>query len=364
MLSLNDSMILVSGAFDLFPDAIIVVDKEGIIKNTNKQVAAVFGYSEAELRGAELSILLPERYRGNHGNFVAGFLQHTEIRKMGSGVSLFGLHKSGKEINIDIALSAIALGERRYALAVVRDITDKVSIISRLHQTEKIKEELEKFAYILTHDLKAPLSRIRTLSELLHLELSDKENDDIQAMLSYLLQSVDGMEGLIYGVLNYYKAKLSNSSVPESDINLDDILDRSLKMVNIPTTFTVVAPQSLPHIMADETMILQIFNNLIANAITYNNKPQGILEIACTAAGGTHIFSFADNGTPIPDGQKATIFEVTTQLQNKNTGNHGLGLAIIQQLITARGGQIWCEDSAQGGCCFKFTWPQRRAEES
>jgi len=357
MLSLNDSMILVSGAFDLFPDAVLVVDSAGTIRNTNKQVNMVFGYTGNDLIGKSLAILLPERFRGNHGHHISSFMQTTSIRKMGTGLPLMGLHKSGKEINIDIALSAINVGESRYVLAVVRDITDTINIITRLGQTEKIKEELEKFAYVLTHDLKAPLARIKSISQLIHLELSEKDSDETQSMIAHLLQSVDGMEALIYGILDYYRAKLSRDEAICTRVDLNEILQQSLASVNIPATFKVAVPKRLPVMMGDKTVMLQVFNNLIDNAVHYNDKEAGLLQIDYKESEGRIILSFSDNGVRIPDEKKASIFELAVQLQKTRYGNHGLGLSIIQQLIEVAGGRIWCEDSMQGGTCFWVDLP-------
>jgi PAS domain S-box-containing protein len=358
MLNINESLYLITGAFDLFPDAIIVVDAEGIIRNSNKQIEAVMGYTEDEIKNQPLNILLPERFRHNHYNFVASFFNTTGIRKMGEGISLYGKHKSGKEINIDIALSIIDTGKSKYALAVIRDISDKIKLAHQVNQIENIKNELERFAYVLTHDLKAPLHKVRALTQLIHLELSEKESEDIKTTVNYLNESVLGMENLIQGVLDYYKAKL-NKNVVEEMVDLNLIFDQTMNMIEVPNTFTVKKIQSLPVIKGNPTMMLQVFMNLIYNAISHSTKENGLLEIDYSVENNLFEFSFSDNGTPIPNEKKSSIFEITTQLgfsQNKNS--HGLGLSIVKQIVENNSkNKIWCEDSPLAGCCFKFTWP-------
>lgn len=358
MLNLNESLYLMAGAFDLFPDAIIVVNKNGIIKNANKQIHTIFGYSEEEIKGQELAVLLPERFRDKHPHFVASFFDKASIRKMGAGTSLFGRHKSGTEMNIDIALSVIDTGAEKYALAVIRDISDKMNLVNRITSIEKIKNELEQFAYILTHDLKAPLQRVKVLTHLINLELSEKESEEVKTIINYLNDSVLGMESLILGVLDYQKAKLEKNTV-EVDVNLNDIFNQVLKMITVPGNFTIKTMQPLPILKGNSTMLLQVFLNLINNAILHNTKPFGILEIDWERNDKEIELSFSDNGIIIAPYLREKIFDITTQLDNKKPKDtHGIGLSIVKQVIeNNKNGKVWYEPSQIGGSCFKFTWP-------
>lgn len=272
MLSLNTALQLVTEAFDLFPDAVLVVDSKGIIRNANKQVTAVIGYQENELKNKPLSILLPERYRANHHHFVDQFFANATVRKMGLGLPLYGLHKSGKEMQIDIALSVVQTGTEKFALAVIRDISDKMNLVHQLNNLEKINQELEQFAYILTHDLKAPLHKIKMLAYMINMELSDKESANMQTMIKFLNDSVTGMESLIHGVLNYYKARLTDNN-NEDDIDTGKVLNAAIGLVQFPANFTVGKGDTIfPVVKGNETMLLQVFLNLIGNAAQHNKK--------------------------------------------------------------------------------------------
>ena len=355
--NLNDSLYLLAGAFDLFPDAILVVDVEGTIRNSNKQVESVFGYTVAELHLKNLNMLLPERYTQYHHNFVAKFFETTTIRKMGAGVSLFGRKKDGKEINIDIALSLIETNTGKFALAVIRDISDKMKLVDHISSIEKIKKELEQFSYVLTHDLKAPLQKVKALTHLIHLELPEKESEDIKTMISYINESVDGMESLIHGVLEYHKAKLTRVD-SATLVDLNDVFDQAVKLLVVPETFTIKLKNTLPSIMINKTSALQLFLNLISNAISHNNKENGLLEISSTIVGDQLVFAFADNGTPIPDSHREKLFDIGVQMKNAGSGiSHGFGLSIVKEIIESSNAQkIWCEDSELGGTAFKFSW--------
>lgn len=361
MISLSESLYLAAGAFDLFPDAIIVVDKNGIIRNSNRQVESVFGYTESEVNGKELIMLLPDRFKAAHPHFVGSFFYKASIRKMGAGMALFGKHKLGHEINIDIALSVINTNSEQFALAVIRDISDKLKLVNQITSIEKIKTELEQFAYVLTHDLKAPLQRVKMLTHLINLELSEKESDDIKTIINYLNDSVQGMESLIYGVLDYHKAKLEKNETV-STVNLNEIFSRALNMMVVPENVLVESVKPLPVVEGNETMLLQIFMNLIYNAVTHNEKEKGIIQIDWQETDNLIEISVADNGTIIPEQHRELIFELSTQLNpNVFKKSHGLGLSIVKQIVTKnKGSKIWYEPSSMGGSCFKFTWPYNK----
>ena len=358
MLDLNKSLFLITGAFDLFPDAIIIIDKNGVIKNANKQLKSVFGYEENEITNKELSILLPDRFKDRHPHFVASFFETSSIRKMGAGTSLFGKHKLGHEINIDIALSVINTGTEQFALAVIRDISDKMQLVNKIKSIEIIKSELEQFAYILTHDLKAPLNRVKALTQLINLELNDKDSSEIKIIVNYLNDSVIGMEKLIHGVLDYHKTKLENN-IEESTVNLNEVFDQVIKMISCPDNFKITLKKALPTITGNNTMLLQVFLNLINNAITHNTKESGILEIDWIKNDYHLEFLFSDNGIVIPEEQRENIFDITSQLGKSKTKNsHGFGLSIVKQIIEKnKNCKIWYEPSVIGGSCFKFTLP-------
>ena len=357
MLNLNESLYMMAGAFDLFPDAIIVVDKKGCIRNANKQVETLFGFSLEEIKNQELNILLPDHIKKHHAHLMDSFFGAASIRKMGSGVSLLGKHKSGKEISIDIALSLIDTGSEKFALAVIRDISDKMNLVNQINHIEKIKNELEQFDYVLTHDLKAPLNRVKMLTHLINLELSEKESQEINTIISYLNESVMGMERLIYGVLDFHKAKLDKNQT-NTEIDLNDVYKEVCTLVTIPNNFTLRIIKPFPKVIGNNALWLQIFLNLIDNAITHTKKKQGILEIDWSEDEAHYQFSFADNGIAIPKEQYEHIFDLNTQLDGtKFLKHHGIGLSIVKQAIEHQAeNKIWYEESTLGGSCFKFIW--------
>lgn len=355
--TLNESMFLMAGAFDILPDAILVVDEEGIIINSNKQVHAVFGYKSDEVNGRSLDLLLPEMVHSRHKNLIRSYFKNPRIRKMGTAVALAGMHKTKGKISIDVALSTISIGGDTYAISVIRDISDKVKLVSRISHIERVNTELEQFSYILTHDLKAPLHRIKVLTEMIMLEHSERESKEIRTITSVLNESVSGMEKLISGILEYNKAKFQKDLI-ETQIDLNAVFKQSLSMIDVPEKFSINLVKPLPVVQGNEVVLLQIFMNLLNNAIMHGNKSGGLLEIDSKEREDGIEVSFSDNGEVLPQDTWDKIFDLANQIGKKRTrDSYGFGLSIVKQLVENRpGGSVWYEPSHLNGSRFVFTW--------
>jgi PAS domain S-box-containing protein len=178
----NEQIAVLMDAFDLLPDAVFVVNAEGIIIANNTQALPLLGYCKNELQNKPLGILIPHKFRDAHQKHFYHLPEDYQSRKMGAGIKLWALHKEGHEIDVDIALSSFAFHDAKYSIAVLRDIGDKLKLEHTIGNLEHIKEELERFGYTVSHDLKGPLQRIKMLASLITLELAEEKQKDIQEM--------------------------------------------------------------------------------------------------------------------------------------------------------------------------------------
>lgn len=351
----SNSILSVVDAYELLPDAILIIDEKGTILHHNSRTLKVFRYEENELTGKPLNILMPDRFQQHHQQHVQEYFKRNQTRKMGSGLKLWGKRRDGEEFDLDIALSTIEHEGGRFAIAVIREIGDKLQLEQRIGSLEKIKEELERFAYVVTHDLKVPLQRIKMLTHLITAEFSEHEGQEMKTMINYLNGSVTTMEKLIYGVLEYAKAGNEEANVP---VDLNDVLDEILRTISIPLNFVVRKKKPLPTVTGNYTKLMQVFLNLITNAVKYNTASQGILEIDASVKDSFHIIRFTDNGIVIPVENREHIFKLFHRgTSHADDRSHGIGLSIVQKIIDQGGGKIWYEESSMGGSCFVFTWP-------
>lgn len=343
--------------FNLLPDVVVSVNRHGVITTCNDAAKRVLGYQAAELVNNPVSMLIPERFKKNHDEYVARYFQHADPRKMGQGIRLYALKKDGTEIDIDIALSRYVHQGETFAITVLREITDKVVLEQKVGTLERVKTELERFAYTLSHDLKSPLQRVKMLAGLITADLDPDHNADTKKMVQYLHDSVDTMDRLIKGILEYTRAE---HPVIHDGVNLNDICAEVLSVIVRPESFTVKVPLSLPTVQGNKTQLFQVFLNLISNAVKFNQKDTGMLVISWEKLPARYQFTFADNGTVVPVEEREKIFRPFIRgAAASDHESHGLGLSIVKKIIEQAGGSIAYRESALGGSAFVFEWPDQ-----
>lgn len=348
--------------FNLLPDVVLCINQQGVITGCNQSVIRVLGYDQHELVNQPLSILIPERFRSQHPGHIASYFKNSEPRKMGAGMRLWAVKKDGSEIDVDIALSRYTSEDDTCVIAVLREITDKVMLEQKIDTLEKVKAELERFAYTLSHDLKSPLQRVKMLAELLTVDLNADENPETKKMVRYLHESVNTMDRLIKGILEYTRA---GHAVTNGGIDLNEILTEATSVIVVPERFNIEAGQTLPTVQGNRTQLLQIFLNLITNAIKFNKKEKGKLSISWAEVPTGFQFSFADNGSIVPEEERENIFKLFTRgAAAADHESHGLGLSIVKKIIEQAGGTITYRESRLGGSDFVFVWPTQAGQGS
>lgn len=231
-----------------------------------------------------------------------------------------------------------------------------------LEKLEQINKELESFAYVTSHDLKAPLRGIATLSDWLYTDYGEKLNDEAKETLQLLKQRVQRMNELIEGILQYSKAGRIKDN-PQK-INMDELMDEVLGLLNPPEHINISINTELPHVFANYTQMLQVFENLISNGIKYMDKDQGKIEIGYEHKKDTGLFYVKDNGKGIPSKYREKIFEMFQTLSSQESvDSTGIGLAVTRKIINNMGGQIWVESELGKGSTFFFRLPKTTIEQ-
>lgn len=246
----------------------------------------------------------------------------------------------------------------RFEMAV--DVSDLKKAEERMsllvNELETKNRELEDFAYVVSHDLKAPLRAIGTLAEWIATDNADKLDDDGKEHLSLLMSRVKRMHDLIEGVLKYSRLGRIREEMEIVDINEE--IATVIDMLAPPETFTIEIENKLPSIVAEKTRIRQIFENLISNAIKFNDKPEGIIRIGCSSDDGMWMFRVSDNGPGIDEKYHDKIFKIFQTLQARDEfESTGIGLTLVKKIVTMYGGSVWVESKRGIGSTFVFTLP-------
>lgn len=238
------------------------------------------------------------------------------------------------------------------------------------HQNEQLKttnddlkianKDLRQFAYVVSHDLKAPLRGISTLAsfieEDLRSEMSPSIKNDIITNLDLLKGRIFRMNNLISGILAY--AQIGKTQELGGIIDLNELLPQIIQFIAPPKTIRIELSTSLPSLMASRIAIQQVFQNLISNAIKYNDKSLGLITINYQDLGDFHQFEIKDNGPGIPAKYHQKIFQIFQTLQARDEVEAtGIGLSIVEKIVKEQGnGQIWVDSIVGEGASFVFTW--------
>jgi len=226
-----------------------------------------------------------------------------------------------------------------------------------LKELENVNQELKDFAYIASHDLKAPLRAIKTLAEWISTDYTDKLDADGQEQLKLLRSRVDRMHNLIDGILQYSRVGRVREKVV--DVNLCNLVPEIIDMIAPPKHICVTVDTDLPTIRCGETRITQIFQNLISNAVKYMDKPQGLIKVGCAEQGEFFRFHVSDNGPGIEKQHWERIFKIFQTLAPRDEfESTGIGLTVVKKIVELYNGKIWLDSEVGKGTTFFFTFPK------
>lgn len=224
---------------------------------------------------------------------------------------------------------------------------------------EKSNKELDQFAYIVSHDLKAPLRAISNLSQWLMDDLGASLSGDNLNTLNMLMGRVKRMESLINGILEY--SKVGRENTPAESIDVSKLVEEVVEILSPPNHITVAVNPSMPVLRASRILMFQVFSNLISNALKFNDKKQGLVTIDSRENEDSYEFTVEDNGPGIPEEYYEKVFVIFQTLQSRDRfESTGIGLTIVKRILTEKGGTIRVESKVGAGSRFIFNWPKEK----
>jgi len=362
--ALRESEARLRAIFDTAVDGIITIDERGLIERFNPAAENLFGYTEAEVIGHNVSMLMPSPYHQAHDGYLANYRQTGEKKIIGIGREVVGLRKDGSTFPMDLAVGETQQSQRRMFTGTVRDISERKQAEEQRTQLmlelESANEELKNFGYVVSHDLKAPLRAIGSLANWLSTDYADKFDDEGREHMRLLIGRVHRMDGLIDGILQYSRVGRVKEVAVEVDLNqlVSDVID----LLDPPENIAISVENSLPTIMTEPTRIQQVFQNLISNAIKYMDKAEGKINIACSAEDRQWKLSIADNGPGIEQQHFEKIFQLFQTLAPRDrVESTGVGLSLVKKIVEMYGGRVWLESTMGQGSTFFFTLPRMTA---
>jgi PAS domain S-box-containing protein len=347
------------GLLEAAPDAMIVVNQGGEIVLVNQQAETQFGYHRDELLGQQVINIIPQ---GFAERLVADALRSTEdalAQEIGAGIELIGLRKSGTEFPIEIMLSPLASAGGVLVTAAVRDISSRKAaeahLVGKLEELKRSNEELEQFAYIASHDLQEPLRMVASYTQLLSRRYTGKLDSDADEFIAFAVDGASRMQRLIQDLLSFSRIGTKGKSLVHTSS------ERALceALVNLRSAIedrgAVVSYDRLPDVMADESQLVQLFQNLVGNAIKYQSGGKPQVHVSAVMAENKWEFSVRDNGLGIEPKYFEKIFGMFQRLHKREEfAGTGIGLAICKKIVERHGGTISVESQPGRGSTFRF----------
>lgn len=347
-------------AVDGAPNAMIMIDDGGHIVLVNRQLEALFGYRREELRGRSVETLVPERARSAHVRHRTDFFKDPRARAMCGGRDIYGRHKNGREIPVEISLSPFRTEEGFLGLASIMDVSERRRAEQELRrytaELQRSNRELGQFAYVASHDLQEPLRAISGCVQLLQQRYRDKLDARANELIEHTVGGALRMQALINDLLSY--SRVSTRARPFEACDLGQPLRQALANLElaIKESGATVTMDPMPVLQVDNTQVTQLFQNLIGNALKFRADRTVHVHVGAQRKSNGYLFSVQDNGIGIEPQHIERIFGVFQRLHNRNKypGN-GIGLAICRKIIERHNGRIWVESVPGKGSTFHFT---------
>jgi PAS domain S-box-containing protein len=348
------------GLLEAAPDAMVVVDQRGEIVLLNVQAEKQFGYRRNELLGQKVTNIIPE---GFAERLLSDGLRSAEdalAQQIGTGIELTARRKDGGQFPIELMLSPLEGIEGTLVTAAIRNIgvrkQAEALLLRKMEELRSSNEDLAQFAYIVSHDLQEPLRMVASYTTLLGRRYKGKLDADADEFIAYAVDGASRMQRLIQDLLAY--SRVGSAKKNQSEISSEDALTQTLYNLRaaIRESGAVVTHGPLPPICADQTQLIQLFQNLLGNAIKYRRPEAPLIHISAIPDGELRwMFSVRDNGLGIDPKYFEKIFGMFQRLHKREEfDGTGIGLAICKKIVERHGGNISVDSQPGHGSTFSF----------
>ena len=270
----------------------------------------------------------------------------------------------GRQINVEFVSNVYLVDTKKVIQCNIRDITERKKSEEKLKlilkELQHSNKELEQFAYVASHDLQEPLRMVSSFTQLLEKKYKDKLDIDALEYIKYAVDGANRMQLLINDLLEF--SRISSRRKPLVLVDCTSVLGivRKNLLSHIEDSNALISNDDLPIVMADESQLIRLFQNLIDNAIKFHGTEHPRIYVSAIDLGNEWQFSFKDNGVGIEEEFKDRIFVIFQRLHNREEyPGTGIGLAVCKRIVERHGGKIWFDSVKNIGTNFYFTIPKK-----
>ncbi len=347
--------------------AIITIDKAGVVQRFNPAAERTFGYSQAEVVGQNVKMLMPEPYYSAHDDYLSRYQRTGEARIIGSGREVSGRRKDGSVFPMLLSVGEAKVDDDPLYIGTVLDITlqkeAEVALINAKNNAERANRQKSDFLNMMSHELRTPLTVILGYLPLLKKVQSLPPPEMIVEIARDVDLSGQHLLRLINDLLDISKIEAGSMNLHREEIVVDEVVESVCnKMQGLAEKkgIALVNQSGSETLFADPLRLQQILLNLISNAIKFTG--QGSVRVESRPLDGMVEISVTDTGSGIPDSELPYIFDKFRQVDSSSTrklGGTGLGLAISERLVKLHGGRIGVSSQVGQGSRFSFTMPTK-----
>jgi PAS domain S-box-containing protein len=348
-------------------DAIIGKTLDGTIVSWTHGAQNLFGYTAEEIHDQTGECLIPSERMDEETHIMDSirsgrrdhYLETVRRKKDGTlidvSLSISPIEDSHGDM-IGISTIARDITERKQAEQEMKKLNNRLK--STVRELERANKELQEFTHIAAHDLKTPLRAIATLADWLRVDYIDKFDEQGREQVQILVDKAKQMTALIDDILRY--CRLGQEKVKGNPVDLNAVVSGVIKDMIALENIQIGVENELPTILCNKTHVIQIFQNLIGNAIKYMDKPAGHIKVDCVEQDDSWMFSVEDNGPGIDEMYYEKIFHMFQTLEpREGVESTGVGLAIVKKIVEMNHGDVWIESKVGKGTTFFFTIPKQ-----
>ncbi len=351
-------------------DGMITIDTSGNILSYNRACKHIFGYSTEEAVGQNVKLLMPDPDHSAHDSYLHNYLRTGQKMIIGVGREVRGRRKDGSTFPLHLSVSEVRVGGIVLFSGIVRDISEQKRAEKEreafIEELSRSNRDLDGFAYVASHDLRAPLRVIDNTASWLEEDLAKVMNEDSRENLQLLRSRVRRMDRLLDDLLEYSRIGRADSTQHQQPVPGSKVIQDALMLVNAPAGFTIRIDPAFQNIEIPKMPLIQIFANLVSNAVKHSETGTGTVDVTLEEQDSHWAFSVADDGPGIAPKYHDQIFKMFQTLKSRDqVEGSGMGLSIVQKHVQHVGGTVTLRSTPGEGSDFRFTWPkqQRNAKD-
>ncbi|UCB55831.1 MAG: PAS domain S-box protein [Thiotrichales bacterium] len=353
-----------SAVIDNIVDGIITIDEGGTIESFNLAAKQIFGYSDAEVIGQNVNMLMPEPYRSEHDNYLKNYIETGEKKIIGIGREVMSRRKDGTTFPTELAVNELVIDDVRYFVGVTRDITERKLTEQALLETrelERANKAKSEFLSRMSHELRTPLHAIIAFSDLILYEKNLEPK--LKTHIEHINKAGDHLLTLVDDVLDLARIESGKLSISVEPIKLKAVFEECYSLIkpitrdaNVSLSFATDVDYI---VKANHTNLKQALLNLLSNAVKYN-KQKGTVSVSCDVSKNRRLrINVTDTGNGLSSEQQKQLFKPFERMGAEFTKikGTGIGLTITKQLVKMMGGVVGVESAEGKGSNFWIELP-------